>query len=258
MDRKVKILTSIIGKEEIINRADSLKIEKQLAENEIGFLLFKKEDLSYFYENYDSVITYLSELAKNTQTEIITGILYIKIQESLMEQSVYIGKNGEVLGEVCKEFDKQQLSHSIQFQEFHTSIGIVGIVLGKDLWSVEIPRILALKGAVILFAPDIQVLDQECEEQHILGIAIYNCLNIIYCRQENENSRFIFVSSEEVKIQKDIDFEESVICEVDLDKIDIIRKPDLTFKNTMWWLLYGRRPQKYKDILTNYCSKEEQ
>lgn len=108
---------------------------------------------------------------------------------------------------------------------------------------------MALKGAELLFAPNIRLQEKECAEEHIIGVAVYNLLYIVYCRQEDVGSRLVFVSPEEVLIEKNLDWKQSVVCIADMKQIAEIRKPDPTFQKTMWWLLYGRKPEMYGAIV---------
>lgn len=249
MDRNANIVLLEVGREEINKLTDTSIMQEQLKKNDIGFIQFKKIDLAYFCEKHDEILGFLCELARKTNTELITGILYVNVQDKVFEQSVYIDKAGEIKGIVSKKYDEKQLSHVEIFEIFKTTIGTVGIILGKDLWNVEIPRIIALKGAEILFAPDIRLQEKECAEEHILGIAVYNSLHIVYCRQEDVGSRLVFVSPEEVLVEKNLDWKESVVCIADMEQIAEIRKPDPTFQKTMWWLLYGRKPEMYGEIV---------
>jgi len=249
MDRIASIVLLSLSREEIGKWTSTLIMEEQLKKNDIGFIQFKKADLAYFCENHDKVLEFLCELARKTKTELITGILYVIVQDEMLEQSVYIDKEGEIKGIVFKQHDEKQLSHAETFDIFKTTFGTVGIILGKDLWNIEIPRIMALKGAELLFAPDIRLQEKECVEDYIIGVAIYNLLHIIYCRQEDEGSRLVCVSPEKVLIEKNIDWNESVVCMADMNQIAEIRKPDETFQKTMWWLLHGRKPEMYREIV---------
>lgn len=249
MDRNANIVLLSVGREEIGKWMGTLIMEEQLKKNDIGFIQFKKADLAYFCEKHDEVLEFLCELARKTKTELITGILYVNVQDEVFEQSVYIDKSGEIKGIVSKPYDEKQLSHAETFEIFKTTFGTVGIILGKDLWNVEIPRIMALKGAELLFAPDIRLQEKECAEEYIIGVAIYNLLHIVYCRQEDEGSRLMFVSPEEVLVEKDFDWKESVVCMADMNQIAEIRKIDPTFRKTMWWLLHGRKPEMYGEIV---------
>lgn len=249
MDRNASIVLLEVGREEIDKSTDTLLMQDQLKKNDIGFIQFKKIDLGYFCEKHDEILGFLCELARTTNTELITGILYVNVQDEVFEQSVYIDNTGEIKGIVSKQYDEKQLSHAETFEVFKTTIGTVGIILGKDLWNVEIPRIMALKGAELLFAPDIRLQEKECAEEHIIGVAVYNLLYIVYCRQEDVGSRLVFVSPEEVLIEKNLDWKQSVVCIADMEQIAEIRKPDPTFQKTMWWLLYGRKPEMYGAIV---------
>lgn len=249
MKRNANIVLLSVSREEIDKLVDTLIMEEQLKKNDIGFVQFKKADLAYFSEKHEALLKFLCEMARKTKTELITGILYVNVQDEMFEQSVYIDKEGELKGIVFKQYDEKQLSHAETFEIFKTTIGTVGIILGKDLWDVEIPRIMALKGAELLFAPDIRLQEKECAEEHIIGVSIYNSLYIVYCRQEDEGSRLIFVSPKKVLVEKDLVWKEDVVCIADMECIAELRKPDPTFRETMWWLLYGRKPKMYGEIV---------
>lgn len=251
MSRAAQIVVLNIGKKEI---EQQIYFEEILNNMDICFAQFQKRDLEYIKNNYYKTVRFLCTISQRTKTEIVTGLLYRSVSNRVIEQSIYINALGKIKGCVSKKFDGKQLSHMEQFDVFETTVGVIGIVLGKDLWNVEIPRIMSLKGAELIFASDIRLQDNECEEEYIRGIAIYNLLNIIYCRQEDNLTKLIYATPKNDFIKDnltEVKFKDYVI---DMGIVEDIRKPDLSFKHTMWWLLHGRKPKMYEEILNPFNS----
>ena len=100
-----------------------------------------------------------------------------------------------------------------------------------------------------MFVLDCKQLSKECEISYIRGISVYNCVPIIYTQQQNEKTS-IFVSSPKAMVFEDqYTMTETKDSMVDIDEIVKMRVPDLSFHNTLWWVLWGRKPENYRELL---------
>lgn len=256
MSGKAKIITFSIDIEDMFDDKELSVIKNRVSEYEMGFILFHNNNRGLSSEEYKMLTQRFCEIAKDAETGIVTGSIYLEEENGTMETALYISEIGKIEGTVSKEYDECQLETAKEFDIYDTKVGKIGIVLGKDLWNIEIPRIMALKGAELLFVPDVKVLEKECDEEHIKGISIFNSVYIFYGIQEADGVKLVYVSPENELVNRKMDFSEEEVCQIDCAVISAIREPDYTFRSTMWWLLWGRKPENYKDILENYSGNE--
>lgn len=151
------------------------------------------------------------------------------------------------------------------FQVYKTKFGMIGIGICWDQWFPETARILALKGAELLFFPtaigsepilniDSQAHWQTCMQGH----AAANLIPVIASNrvgmetQEHSSMTFYgssFITGEDGIVKKQLNrVEEGFITwEFDLD--------ELRDKRSSWGVFRDRRPECYKNIMTMDCSE---
>lgn len=249
MINNVKILFKRVDINNLSKTTYVDKIISEVSKVEAEFIMisFKGHSKILSMEFINVVENELKRIAKESEKYIITGIMNIATSNGQIQQCKVINDCGVTLFEPYKEYDSNNISHIDKFEIVETTYGKIAITLGKDIWSLEIPRILALKGARLIFAPDLPSNVGDCEEEHILGVSVINCVGIVYQKQEEEQDRLIVVMPKSELVNEFITTEK--IVEIDLGEIDQLREPDVSFKNTLWWVLWGRKPEHYSDIL---------
>ncbi len=249
MNEKMNVKFQTIDIQMLDDESYRNDICKSLRESSTDFLVLNYINNEISSSTLDDLKKKLSLIASATKTAIISGLLHVIAKDSDLELSFYINESGVLQGTESKDYDKNCLSHITKFNVYESKFGKIGLILSKDIWSIEIPRILVLKGAIALFVLDCKQLSKECEISYIRGISVYNCVPIIYTQQQNEKTS-IFVSSPKAMVFEDqYTMTETKDSMVDIDEIVKMRVPDLSFHNTLWWVLWGRKPENYRELL---------
>lgn len=131
---------------------------------------------------------------------------------------------------------------------------------------------LALKGAEIIYVSGASLIqDIEITRPCILANSVHNVCYTLYTSgvgkaigQRDGQAAFSIefggytTIAEPRRIMGTMNDEEGVLYgELDMDYIRELRKVDLKFKNTLYWGLWGRRPELYGDILKPYIEATE-
>ena len=105
-----------------------------------------------------------SKAAKKLSVYIVVGgMLEIGEDNKIYSTSAFLGPNGELIGKVRKTHpENAPVKHELgcgvtpgpgDYPIFDTEIGKIGIMIDMDGVAVEVPRILGLKGAEVVFWP---------------------------------------------------------------------------------------------------------
>ncbi len=145
------------------------------------------------------------------------------------------------------------------FQVWDTCYGRIGVGICWDQWFPEAARVMALKGAELLFYPtaigsepdsdiDSRPHWQRCMEGHAACNMIpVIASNRIGVEKDDESeltfygSSFITDATGEVLVQADRESESVLTVEFDLDELEVFR--------STWGLYRDRRPSMYEGIL---------
>lgn len=231
----------------------------------------QKEKYEYFelaeeFEN-SSFIKHFQDVAK--KNNVVLPISFFERSGNCFFNSIaIIDADGEVLGVYRKshiptgECYEEKFYFSpgdTGFKVFKTKFGTIGVGICWDQWFVECARIMALKGAEILFYPTAigsePVLDKDSRVhwQNVMrGHAAGNIMpvvasNRVGTEKEDESSMTFygcsFIANEEGSKVKELnDHEEGfIIHEFDLGEI--------AKKRYSWGIFRDRRIDLYKDIL---------
>ncbi len=216
-----------------------------------------------------------ADLAIKYKTYIVCGSLVEKANNGkFYNTSALISPEGKIIGKYRKTHRYASETNYIEAGNdlpiFKTEFGNVGIALCSDFWIMEIPRILTLKGADIIVAPAnslVQNINNTTEA--IMGTSLLNGIPIAYAstiakyvglREEKEfsiefkgQSSLVTPKGVVVKAGK----EESIIHgELDMEYLSKLKDPIEMGKETIFWGLYGRRPELYADLLKPYKNKK--
>ncbi|MDA9123682.1 N-carbamoylputrescine amidase [Paracoccaceae bacterium] len=223
--------------------------------------------LAQTFEN-NKVLKEMSELCK--ELNVVLPISYFERSNNAYFNSVaVIDSDGTILGNYRKShipdapgyLEKYYFNPgNTGFKVWDTNFGKIGIGICWDQWFPEAARIMALKGAEILFYPTaignelrIDYDSSDAWQRAMQGHAVSNIVPVVASNRigiekvQNQSNGFYgrsFISDHTGKILKEgsRDKEEILIAEVDLEQNHLFRRN--------WGLFRDRRTDLYKEILT--------
>ena len=223
--------------------------------------------LAQTFEN-NKVLKEMSELCK--ELNVVLPISYFEKSNNAYFNSVaVIDSDGTILGNYRKShipdapgyLEKYYFNPgNTGFKVWDTNFGKIGIGICWDQWFPEAARIMALKGAEILFYPTaignelrIDYDSSDAWQRAMQGHAVSNIVPVVASNRigveevQNQSNGFYgrsFISDHTGKILKEgsRDKEEILIAEVDLEKNHLFRRN--------WGLFRDRRTDLYEDILS--------
>jgi len=223
--------------------------------------------LAQTFEN-NKVLKEMSELCK--ELNVVLPISYFERSNNAYFNSVaVINSDGTILGNYRKShipdapgyLEKYYFNPgNTGFKVWDTNFGKIGIGICWDQWFPEAARIMALKGADILFYPT--AIGNELRSDYdssgawqraMQGHAASNIVPVVASNRigveeaQNQSNGFYgrsFISDHTGKILKEgsRDKEEILIAEVDLEQNHLFRRN--------WGLFRDRRTDLYEEILT--------
>jgi len=223
--------------------------------------------LAQTFEN-NKVLKEMSELCK--ELNVVLPISYFEKSNNAYFNSVaVIDSDGTILGNYRKShipdapgyLEKYYFNPgNTGFKVWNTNFGKIGIGICWDQWFPEAARIMALKGAEILFYPTaignelrIDYDSSDAWQRAMQGHAVSNIVPVVASNRigveevQNQSNGFYgrsFISDHTGKILKEgsRDKEEILIAEVDLEQNHLFRRN--------WGLFRDRRTDLYEEILT--------
>ena len=235
----------------------------------------------YFCIEYDEKIFHLAQTFKNNKVlkemselckelNVVLPISYFERSNNAYFNSVaVINSDGTILGNYRKShipdapgyLEKYYFNPgNTGFKVWDTNFGKIGIGICWDQWFPEAARIMALKGADILFYPT--AIGNELKSDYdssgawqraMQGHAASNIVPVVASNRigveevQNQSNGFYgrsFISDHTGKILKEgsRDKEEILIAEVDIEQNHLFRRN--------WGLFRDRRTDLYEEILT--------
>ena len=223
--------------------------------------------LAQTFEN-NSLINKMSEVAKKHKV-VLPISFFEKDNNAYFNSIAVIDADGKVLGKYRKSHIPDGAGYlekyyfnpgDTGFKVWKTAFGKIGIGICWDQWFPEAARIMALKGAEVLFYPTaigdeiMSTYDSSEAWQTVMqGHAAANIMPVVASNR---------IGSESVKGQVNGFYGKSFICnrsgkiiaEASKDKEEIIMAEIDTEKNHLfrrnWGLFRDRRPELYKEILS--------
>jgi N-carbamoylputrescine amidase len=223
--------------------------------------------LAQTFEN-NKVLKEMSELCK--ELNVVLPISYFERSNNAYFNSVaVIDSDGTILGNYRKShipdapgyLEKYYFNPgNTGFKVWDTNFGKIGIGICWDQWFPEAARIMALKGAEILFYPTaignelrIDYDSSDAWQRAMQGHAVSNIVPVVASNRigveevQNQSNGFYgrsFISDHTGKILKEgsRDKEEILIAEVDLEQNHLFRRN--------WGLFRDRRTDLYEEILS--------
>ena len=234
------------------------------------FCIQYDEDIFKFAQNYENnkILSQMAELAKKLKV-VLPISFFEKDNNAYFNSIAVINSDGNILGKYRKSHIPDGAGYlekyyfnpgNTGFKVWDTNFGKIGIGICWDQWFPEAARIMALKGAEVLFYPTaigdeiMSEYDSSGAWQRVMqGHAAANIMPVVASNR---------IGSESVKGQVNGFYGKSFICdrsgkivsEASKDKEEIIladidTEDDHLFRRN-WGLFRDRRIDLYKEILT--------
>jgi N-carbamoylputrescine amidase len=204
-------------------------------------------------------ISRMRKLAKENGVALICPIIEID-QDSFYKSAIVINADGEILGSYRKIHvpqiplweEKYYFSAGNHgFPVFKTKFAPIGIQICWDNFFPEGSRILALKGAKILFSPTAAAFASQRKWETVIssnaianGVYIFRINRVGSEEKQDFYGRSFCISPEGELLDKPTGMKDSItLVEIDLKNIDKVRKE--------WPFLKDRRPEIYQEIAEN-------
>lgn len=229
-------------------------------------------------ESFDDEVAFFSSLAKECGVVIITSLFEKRAKGLYHNTAVVFEKDGQIAGKYRKMhipddpsfYEKFYFTQGdLGFEPIATSAGRLGVLVCWDQWYPEAARIMALRGADMLFYPTAigftpsddseeksRQLDawRTIQRAHSVANAIPTiAINRVGFEADSsgvgEGIEFwghSFISGAQGEILAHLSDKEGVLeCEVDLSRTQDVRR--------IWPFLRDRRIDAYKPILKRFC-----
>ncbi len=200
----------------------------------------------------------MQKLAKETEVVLVCPMFEKEGESSFYNSAVVIDAGGEILGSYRKIHipqiplweEKYYFSPgNLGFPIFETRFAVIGVQICWDNFFPEGSRILALKGAQIIFSPTAAAFaSQKKWETVISGNAISNGVYLFRVNRVGSEERQDFygrsfcMSPEGELLDEPTGMKEGIaLIDIDLRRIDKVRKE--------WPFFKDRRPESYKEII---------
>ena len=223
--------------------------------------------LAQTFEN-NSLINKMSEVAKKHKV-VLPISFFEKDNNAYFNSIAVIDADGKVLGKYRKSHIPDGAGYlekyyfnpgDTGFKIWSTTYGKIGIGICWDQWFPEAARIMALKGAEVLFYPTaigdeiMSTYDSSDAWQTVMqGHAAANIMPVVASNRIGSESvkgqingfygkSFISNRSGKIIAEASKDQEEVILAEIDTEENHLFRRN--------WGLFRDRRPELYKEILT--------
>ncbi|MBI5560045.1 MAG: hypothetical protein HY883_02080 [Deltaproteobacteria bacterium] len=214
-----------------------------------GFSLAEPED--------GPTVTFLRELAQKEGAVVIAPV-FEKDGGDYFNTAFVVGDDGGIIGRYRKmhvpqiplwEEKTYFKPGDLGFPVFKTRFGTIGVQLCWDVFFPEGMRILALKGAEIVFAPTASAFSHShlkweraiAASAHANGLFIFRVNRVgVEGRQEFYGRSFCVGPDGEYIVKPAGPSEGIILAEMDLAGINAVRN--------VWVFLKDRRPDNYKEI----------
>ena len=223
--------------------------------------------LAQTFEN-NSLINEMSEVAKKHKV-VLPISFFEKDNNAYFNSIAVIDADGKVLGKYRKSHIPDGAGYlekyyfnpgDTGFKVWKTAFGKIGIGICWDQWFPEAARIMALKGAEVLFYPTaigdeiMSTYDSSEAWQTVMqGHAAANIMPVVASNRIGSESvkgqvngfygkSFICNRSGKIISEASKDKEEIIVAEIDTEENHLFRRN--------WGLFRDRRPELYKEILS--------
>lgn len=213
----------------------------------------------------------LAESARKYNMYICGGTIVEKNGDDYYNTSFLLDNKGAIVGKSrkihCFAAEMSQIKTGEELTVVDTPFAKIGLCVCSDFWIQEVPRMLALKGAELLYISGsslIQNIDlvRPCIWANSINNVCYTLYSSVVGKVVGkradisdfsiEMGGFSTIASPK-QIVKTIENQQAIMTvELDMELIRDLRKVDVKFKKTLYWCLWGRRPELYKQIMEPY------
>jgi N-carbamoylputrescine amidase len=203
-------------------------------------------------------ITRMQKLAKESDVVLICPVFEMGEEKRFYNSAVVINAGGEILGSYRKIHVPQIplweeryyfLPGDLGFPVFKTKFAMIGVQICWDNFFPEGSRILALKGAQIIFSPTAAAFASQKKWETVIssnaisnGVYIFRVNRVGSEEKQDFYGRSFCISPEGELLDKPTGMKEGIaFIDVDLKDIDHTRKE--------WPFFKDRRPEIYGEIL---------
>lgn len=215
------------------------------------------------------------EIARERRCYILCGTMVEREGDRYYNTSVLIDDRGQIAGKARKihRFSAELTSIEAGDEQLliRTPFGVLGVCVCSDFWIIEMPRILALRGAEIIAIPGAALVGNlAITRPCIQANSSYNVCYTLFAggvgrvegqragrRVAIEVGGCSTVAGPEGLIAT-LDAEEQVLCaQLDLGYLRQMRTVDPSFKRSLYWCLHGRLPHLYQGLLEHYADRSD-
>jgi N-carbamoylputrescine amidase len=200
----------------------------------------------------------MQKLAQENEVVLVCPIFEIGEEKTFYNSAVVIDAGGEVLGSYRKIHvpqiplweEKYYFSPgNLGFPVFKTKFAVIGVQICWDNFFPEGSRILALKGAQIIFSPTAAAFASQKKWETVIssnalsnGVFIFRVNRVGSEEKQDFYGRSFCISPEGEFLDRPTGMKEGIaFIDIDLKSIDKVRKE--------WPFFRDRRPEIYGDIL---------
>ena len=220
-----------------------------------------KRHFSYAEKIDGPSIMRIQQLAKENKVVLVCPIFEMEEEKAFYNSAVVIDAGGEILGAYRKIHvpqiplweERYYFSPgNLGFPVFKTRFASIGVQICWDNFFPEGSRILALKGAQIIFSPTAAAFASQKKWETVIssngisnGVYIFRVNRVGSEEKQDFYGRSFCISPEGDFVDKPTGMKEGIaLIDIDLKSVDKVRKE--------WPFFKDRRPETYKEI-----SKEE-
>ncbi|MCP3098096.1 carbon-nitrogen hydrolase family protein [Myxococcus sp. K15C18031901] len=187
-----------------------------------------------------------THLARELEVYVATGSWLEHHEGRVVNVARVLDRAGRVCATVRQPHEGGAPVTGTDFPLFDTDKGKVGLLLGHDFWVMESSRIQSLRGAHLVLVPGtLGTRNRESKKAAIWGIATLNCVAVAFASTVGGGSTLALPQ----RIVAQADEAPGVLtAEWADDTMTLQREADLSFKNTLWFGLWARRPELYAPL----------
>jgi N-carbamoylputrescine amidase len=202
----------------------------------------------------------MQEMAQKTGTVFVLSLFEKALEGSYFNTAAVIDANGEIVGKYRKVhvpqipwWEEKAYFHpgDLGFPVFDTRYGILGVQICWDNFFPEGCRILALKGAQVIFSPTAAALDSHRKWERVIcanaatsGVYIFRVNRVGKEAKQNFYGKSFCATPEGELVDQPSGAHEGVVmAQIDLLEIERTRR--------IWTFLRDRRPEVYGELLAS-------
>lgn len=217
----------------------------------------------------------LSEIAVRKRSYLLGGTVVEREGNRYYNTCVLIDDSGAIVGKARKIHRFAAEIRSVEPGDHQvlvpTPFGVLGLCVCSDFWIVEMPRMLALKGAEIIAVPGAALIGNlPITRPCIQANSSYNVCYTLFAgavgsvtgqragRQVSITVGGYSTVAGPEQILATLDDQETILyAQLDLDYLRTMRTVDLSFQRSLYWCLHGRLPERYHDVATDYVGASD-